>query len=145
MEHIVFLMLSFLRSMDLSYLDQCNAYFLAEYLNFKFDFFPAALNGKEELFEQFRSPERQQDIPTRCDYTRPDAMLASSDWFGLQSGHFKGQAPMTDCMAALLGDDLTSDYKQTAEAYLSPDHQGQRIGFYAWNNMPAVCQVSELP
>lgn len=101
-------------------------------------------NVKEEPFNQLRSPEREQEIPTQYDYTRPDALLASSGWFGLQSGPFKGQAPMSDSIATLLGDDLTSDYKQTAEAYVSID-QGQQIGSYSWNNMPAVCQIPELP
>ncbi|KAK4770582.1 hypothetical protein SAY87_031114 [Trapa incisa] len=97
------------------------------------DIFPVS-NVKEEPFNQFQSPEREQKFPTQYEYTRPDALLASSGWFGLQS----------DSMAALLGDDLTSDYKQTAEAYVSID-QGERMDVYSWNNMPAFCQISELP
>ncbi|KAK4795379.1 hypothetical protein SAY86_013373 [Trapa natans] len=97
------------------------------------DIFPVS-NFKLESFNQFQSPAREQEFPTQYDYTRPDALLASSGWFGFQSGSFKAQgAPMPDSMASLLGDDdLTSDSKQTAEAY-------------SWNNMPAVCQISELP
>lgn len=71
---------------------------------------------KEESFNQFQSLERGQETPTQCVYTRPDALLASSDWFGLQSGPFIGQPPMSDSVVALLGDDLSSQYKQTTEA-----------------------------
>ncbi|OWM78507.1 transcription factor GAMYB-like [Punica granatum] len=107
------------------------------------DTFPVS-NVKKESFNHLQGPEREQEIPIQWDYSRPDALLASSDWFGLQSGPFKEQAPISDSIATLLGDDLTSDYKQTAEAYGSSD-QGWGFGSYAWNNMPAVCQMSEFP
>ena len=51
---------------------------------------------------------------------------------------------MTDAIATLLGDDLSSEYKNMAAA-TSISNQAWGLGSCAWNNMPAVCQMSELP
>ncbi|CAN0862834.1 Transcription factor MYB33 [Linum grandiflorum] len=79
------------------------------------------------------TPERERD--TTVDMTRPDALF-DSDWLEQGSG-VKDQVVMTDAIAALLGDDLSSEYKQMAGA--------GTLGSCAWNNMPAVRQMSELP
>lgn len=102
------------------------------------------VNVKEEPIHPIQTLETEE---VHCgDFSRPDAVLASSNWFGLNSGGaFKDQevavsASMTEPLASLLGDNLFSDYSATSDAYL--DDQGWE--FYAWNNMPAVCQMSEL-
>ncbi|EEF36833.1 transcription factor MYB33 [Ricinus communis] len=98
---------------------------------------------KTELVSQPWSPERDKETTTRVDITRPDALLAS-DWLGQGSGYIKDQVIMTDNIATLLGDDLSSDYKQMS-AGASTSNQVWGLGSCAWNNMPAVCQMSELP
>ncbi|KDP40595.1 hypothetical protein JCGZ_24594 [Jatropha curcas] len=100
-------------------------------------------NVKSELVDQAWSPERERETTNRLDITRPDALLAS-DWLGQGSGYVKEQVIMADNIATLLGDDLSSDYKQIS-AGASTSNQGWGLGSCAWNNMPAVCQMSELP
>ncbi|KAK4795679.1 hypothetical protein SAY86_028005 [Trapa natans] len=78
------------------------------------DSFPV-LSLKEEPFNQFQSPEREQETPAKSIYTWPDALLASSDWFGQPSGPFIGETPTSDSMAFVTGHDLSGD-KGTAEA-----------------------------
>ncbi|KAK4746219.1 hypothetical protein SAY87_012531 [Trapa incisa] len=79
------------------------------------DAFPV-LGLKEDGLNQFESREREQETPTESIYTWPDALLASSDWFGQRYGPFTCETPISDSMAFLVGYDLTGDYKRTAEA-----------------------------
>lgn len=103
----------------------------------------AGCNVKSELTTRAWSPEREQETTTRLNITRPDALLAS-DWIEQDSSYVKDQVVMTDNIASLLGDDLSSDYKQmSAEA--STSNEGWGLSSCAWNNMPAVCQMSEFP
>ncbi|WCJ39249.1 myb domain protein 33 [Euphorbia peplus] len=103
----------------------------------------AGRNVKSELVDQPWSPEREEEINIQLDLTRPDALLAA-DWLGHGSGYIKDQVTMTDNIATLLGDDLSSDYKQMSAGASAPN-QGWGLGSCAWNVMPAVCQMSELP
>lgn len=73
---------------------------------------------------------------------RPDALLAS-DW--QCCGHVKDKDIMTDAIAALLGDDLSNDYKETAAGAFGSSQGWGRLGSCTWNNLPAVCQMYELP
>ncbi|XP_060675681.1 transcription factor GAMYB isoform X2 [Ziziphus jujuba] len=66
------------------------------------------------------------------------------DWLEQSSGCMKEQSIMTDAIATLLGDDLATDYKHMA-AGSSTSSQGWGLGSCAWNNMPAVCQMSDQP
>ncbi|XP_050232727.1 transcription factor MYB33 [Mercurialis annua] len=100
-------------------------------------------NVKSELVDQPWSPERDKGTDTQLDITRPDALLAS-DWLGQGSGFVKDQVIMTDNIATLLGEDLSNDYKQMSTG-ASTSNQAWGLGSCAWNNMPAVCQISEHP
>ncbi|KAJ4831034.1 hypothetical protein Tsubulata_029339 [Turnera subulata] len=99
-------------------------------------------NVKSEPLDQSWLADGEKQTPTRLDATRPDALLAS-DWLEQGSSYGKDQVVMTDAIATLLGDDLSNDYKQMAGG--STSSQGWGLGSCAWNNMPAVCQMSELP
>ncbi|CAL1377132.1 unnamed protein product [Linum trigynum] len=100
---------------------------------------------KSEAEDYALTPVRERERDT---ITRTDALLPS-DWLEQGSGKgygVKDQVVMTDAIAALLGDDLSSDYKQMAASGTSSGpSQGWVLGSCAWNNMPAVCQMSELP
>ncbi|KAJ9179503.1 hypothetical protein P3X46_011285 [Hevea brasiliensis] len=100
-------------------------------------------NAKSELVDQAWSPEREKETTTLLDVTCPD-ILQASDWLEQGSGYIKDQVVMMDNIATLLGDDLSSHYKQMS-AGASTSNQGWRLGSCVWNNMPAVCQMSELP
>ncbi|OMO62859.1 transcription factor GAMYB [Corchorus olitorius] len=98
---------------------------------------------KSEPGDRVLTPEIQREAPIRLDSTRPDSLLASN-WLEQASGYDKDQSIMTDAIATLLGDDLTSEYKNMAGG-ASIASQAWGLGSCAWNNMPAVCQMSELP
>ncbi|KAK8496632.1 hypothetical protein V6N12_063892, partial [Hibiscus sabdariffa] len=72
-----------------------------------------------------------------------DTLLASN-WLEQDYGYHKDQAIMTDSMATLLGNDVSSEYRNMA-AGTSISNQAWALGSCAWNNMPAVCQMPELP
>ncbi|KAK8629441.1 hypothetical protein V6N13_078282 [Hibiscus sabdariffa] len=72
-----------------------------------------------------------------------DTLLASN-WLEQDYGYHKDQAVMTGSMATLLGDDVSSEYRNMA-AGTSISNQAWGLGSCAWNNMPAVCQMPELP
>ncbi|KAJ4978424.1 hypothetical protein NE237_009204 [Protea cynaroides] len=79
----------------------------------------------------------ENDISTRLDCSRPDALLGSS-LFYRAPGCGKEQSSVTDTIATLLGDDFCS-------AGGSSLSQGFGLGSCAWKSMPPVCQISELP
>ena len=95
---------------------------------------------KSEPADHVLNPEIQKEAPIRLDSSRPDTLLASS-WLEQGSAYDKDQTIMTDAIATLLGNNLSSEYKNM-EAESS---QAWGLNSYAWNNMPAVCQMSELP
>ncbi|KAH8512636.1 hypothetical protein H0E87_006063 [Populus deltoides] len=99
-------------------------------------------NMKLEPVDHTWTADREKESYTQLDITRPDALL-DSDWLEHDSGYGKDQVIMTEAIATLLGDDLSSEYKQMA-AGASTDH-GWGLDSCSWNNMPAVCQMSELP
>ncbi|GMI72510.1 myb domain protein 33 [Hibiscus trionum] len=98
---------------------------------------------KSEPADHVLTPEIQNEAPIRLDSCCSDTLFASS-WLEQGSGYDKDQMIMTDSIAALLGDDLNIEYKNMA-AGTSISSQAWGIGSCAWNNMPAVCQMSELP
>ncbi|XP_058107546.1 transcription factor GAMYB-like [Magnolia sinica] len=77
----------------------------------------------------------KESIP-RLDFTRPDALLGA-DWFEQSS-------ECANHLAALLNEDFCGDYKHMATGS-STLNQGWGLGSCPWNNMPAVCQMSEFP
>ncbi|XP_007010686.2 PREDICTED: transcription factor GAMYB [Theobroma cacao] len=98
---------------------------------------------KSETADHVFTPEIQKEAPIRLDSTRPDTLLASN-WLEQGCVYDKDQTIMSDAIATLLGDDLSSEYKNMA-AGTSISSQAWGLGSCAWNNMPAVCQMSELP
>ncbi|KAJ6703001.1 TRANSCRIPTION FACTOR putative-RELATED [Salix viminalis] len=117
-------------------------------------------NMKSEPVDHTWTPDREKESYTHLNITRPDALL-DSDWLEHDSGYGKDQVIMTEAIAALLGDDLSSEYKQMdlsseykqmdlsseykqMDAGASTGH-GWGPGSCSWNNMPAVCQMSEFP
>lgn len=96
---------------------------------------------KSESVDLAWTPEGKEE-PTRFNITQPDILLAS-DWLEQNSGHVKDPGMVSDALANLLGDDLGNEYKQMAAGGSSG--QGWGLGSCAWNNMPAVCQMTELP
>lgn len=69
-------------------------------------------------------------------FLRPDALLGS-DCLEQDSDYAKD-------LAALLSEDFCNDYKYAASG-TSTFSQGWGLGSCLWNNMPAVCQMSEHP
>ncbi|KAG9454974.1 hypothetical protein H6P81_007878 [Aristolochia fimbriata] len=86
-------------------------------------------NVKVETVEPILSSDWvEKDESPPVDFSRPDALL-NADWFD--------QSDCAKDLATLLGDDFCSEYKQMAGGTSSWSCQ--------WNNMPAVCQMSEHP
>lgn len=77
-----------------------------------------------------------KEISTQLDFPTPDALLGS-DCFDQSSDYAKE-------LAALLSEDFGGEFKHLASA-ASTTSQGWGFGSCAWNNMPAACQMSELP
>lgn len=98
---------------------------------------------KSESAYKVLTPNSENQTMSMLNITRPDVLLAS-DWLEQGSGCGKNQAIMTDSIATLLGDDLTTSYMHmTAET--STFSQVWGLDSCTWNNMPAVCQMSDLP
>lgn len=97
---------------------------------------------KSEPVDQAWTPDREKESGNLF-VSQPDALLAS-DWFEHGSSYVKDPIVMNDAIATLLGDDLRSEYKQMSTGTSAPS-QGWGFSSCAWNNMPAVCQMSELP
>ncbi|KAK8579766.1 hypothetical protein V6N13_142941 [Hibiscus sabdariffa] len=98
---------------------------------------------KPEPADLVFTPEMQKEAPIRLDSSRPDTLLASN-WLEQGSVYDKDQSILTDAISTLLGDDLSSEYKNMA-AGTSISSQAWGLDSCAWNNMPSVCQMSELP
>lgn len=98
---------------------------------------------KSEPVDLAWAPDREKETRTGLNFMRPDALLAG-DWFEQSSGYMKDQSFMTDAIATILGDDLATDYKHMVPG-TSTSSQGCGLRPCAWNNMPAVCQMSDLP
>ncbi|KAJ8755481.1 hypothetical protein K2173_019279 [Erythroxylum novogranatense] len=92
---------------------------------------------------EIRTPDREKETNGQLGISDPDGLL-TSEWFEQSSVHIKDQVTMTDAIVTLLGDDLSNDYKQMASG-ASTSNQGWGLGSCSWNNMPAVCQMTELP
>ncbi|XVF41043.1 hypothetical protein PTKIN_Ptkin01aG0248400 [Pterospermum kingtungense] len=98
---------------------------------------------KSEPPDHASTVEIQKEAPLRLDGNHTDGLLASN-WLEQGSGYDKDQTIMSDAIESLLGDDLSGEYKNMGAA-TSTSSQGWGLGSCAWNNMPAVCQMSELP
>ncbi|XP_057502599.1 transcription factor GAMYB-like [Actinidia eriantha] len=91
----------------------------------------------------------KKETATQLDFSRPDALLDSC-WLGQSVTYANDQEGVTTDAAAeaamALGDDdsRNNDYKPHMGAGTALN-QGWGFGSCAWNNMPSVCQMSELP
>lgn len=98
---------------------------------------------KLEPIESDLIPDKEKESTKQLASMRPDALLGL-DWLEQSSGCGKEQAIMTDTIATLLGDDSATNYNHMASGS-STSSQGCGFGSCAWNNMPAVCQMSDRP
>ncbi|XP_043722037.1 transcription factor GAMYB-like [Telopea speciosissima] len=94
---------------------------------------------KPDVVEHVPNLSGAKELSTRLDFSRPDAVLGS-DWFEQGKDH----SAATDTITTLLGEDFCRDYKELSTGS-SSQGQGLGLGFCAWNNMPPVCQMSDLP
>ncbi|CAK9142143.1 unnamed protein product [Ilex paraguariensis] len=107
------------------------------------DTFPGC-NVKSEPADQIWTlDEDTKQNSTQLDFSRPDALLGSC-WLEQGVACAKDQGVTTDAITTLLGDDLGSDFKNMTPG-TSSSSQGWGFGSCSWNNMPAVCQMTELP
>ncbi|XAR54504.1 hypothetical protein NMG60_11029655 [Bertholletia excelsa] len=97
---------------------------------------------KSESVEQNWILDGVKKDGNQLDFSRPDALLGTC-WIGPSVACSKGQDMMTDAITTALGDDLGHDYKQMSPG--TPLNQGWGLSSCAWNNMPAVCQMTDLP
>ncbi|TYG72448.1 hypothetical protein ES288_D04G021900v1 [Gossypium darwinii] len=98
---------------------------------------------KSESSDHVLTPEVEKEAPIWSDGRCPDILLASN-WLEQGSGYDKDETIMIDAIATLLSDDLSSEYTSML-AGTSVSSQVWEPSCCAWNNMPAVCQMSELP
>ncbi|MBA0630029.1 hypothetical protein Godav_002164 [Gossypium davidsonii] len=98
---------------------------------------------KSESSDHVLTPEVEKEAPIWSDGRCPDILLASN-WLEQGSGYDKDQTIMIDAIATLLSDDLSSEYTSMLAGTLVSS-QAWEPSWCAWNNMPAVCQMSELP
>ncbi|XP_017612628.1 transcription factor MYB33-like isoform X2 [Gossypium arboreum] len=98
---------------------------------------------KSESSDHVLAPEVEKEAPIWSDGRCPDTLFASN-WLEQGSGYDKDQTIMIDAIATLLGDDLSSEYRSML-AGTSVSSQAWEPSWCAWNNMPAVCQMTELP
>lgn len=98
---------------------------------------------KPEPAEADLVQDKEKESKRQMDFTCPDALLVS-DWFEQSSGCVKDHGIMTDAIATLLGDNSAADF-ELIPSTSSPASQEFGFSYCAWNNMPAVCQMSDLP
>ncbi|PIA48691.1 hypothetical protein AQUCO_01400928v1 [Aquilegia coerulea] len=96
---------------------------------------------KQEPIEHVTTPDEGRQITPQLSFPRPDALLDGA-WFEQRSECAKDQSVLADAISTFIGEDFYGDYKQIPAA---SSNQGWGGGSYFWNNLPAVCQMSELP
>nr|QSD99551.1 MYB family transcription factor [Melilotus albus] len=104
----------------------------------------STVNGntvKLEYVDQVWAPDSENQIKSLLNISWPDSLLAS-DWYETYSGPDQNRF-ITDATSTFLEDQLASDYKHITAGTSNPS-QVWEFGSYAWNNMPAVCQTSDL-
>ncbi|KAK2354253.1 transcription factor MYB33 [Trifolium repens] len=98
-------------------------------------------NVKCEYVDQVWTPDSENQTTSLLNFSRPDFLLASG-WYEPYSGHDKNQS-MTGATSMFFEDQLATDYKHTTAGTSNPS-QVWEFGSLAWNNMPAVYQISDL-
>lgn len=100
---------------------------------------------KSEPVDIAWTSDREEETTARLlSFSQPDALLGA-DWLEqgartITTGCIKDQSTIT----TFLNDDFDTDYKHMG-AETSTSNQGWGLNSCAWNNMPAVCQMSDLP
>ncbi|KAK4285278.1 hypothetical protein QN277_002003 [Acacia crassicarpa] len=98
---------------------------------------------KAESAYQALTPNSEDQGMSMLDMPRPDVLL-DSDWYELGPAFTKNQVDVNNSRATLIGgDDLGSGFKYMSEEISSG--QVWNLDSCTWNNMPAVCQMSDLP
>ncbi|KAE8714783.1 Transcription factor MYB57 [Hibiscus syriacus] len=97
---------------------------------------------KSEPADHVLTPEIKKEAPIGLVNCCPDTLLASS-WLEQGCDFDKDQTIMTDSIATLLGDGFSEYTNMAAGTSISSHAWG--LDSCTWNNMPAVCQMSELP
>ncbi|CAN6453894.1 unnamed protein product [Victoria cruziana] len=99
---------------------------------------------KVEAVEQVSNPSTDaNELGLDIHLTKPDELLMS-DWFEQGSECVKEQSNVVNTFATFLGEEFYNDYKQLQTKTLALN-QSRALGSLPWNNMPAVCQMSEQP
>lgn len=98
---------------------------------------------KPEPAEADLVQDKEKESERQMDFTRPDGLLVS-DSFEQSSGCVKDHGIMTDAIATLLGDNSAADF-ELIPSTSSPTSEEFGFSYCAWNNMPSVCQMSDLP
>lgn len=97
---------------------------------------------KSEYVDHVWSPDSAY-IKSLLNNSRPDFVL-DSDWYEPCSGLGNNQAIATDATSMFQEDQLATDFKHMTAAATSNPSQVWELSSFGWNNMPAVCQVSDL-
>ncbi|XP_058744200.1 transcription factor MYB33-like isoform X1 [Vicia villosa] len=97
---------------------------------------------KSEYVDHVWSPDSSY-IKSLLNNSQPDFVL-DSGWYEPCSGHGNNQAVATDATLMFQEDQLATDYKHMTAAGTSNPSQVWELSSFGWNNMPAVCQVSDL-
>ncbi|XP_028790117.1 transcription factor MYB33-like [Neltuma alba] len=108
---------------------------------------PQTLNEKalkSESAYQALTPNSEDQDMSMLNIPQPDALLAS-DWYEQAPALINNHADTNDSIATLIsGDDVATDYNYISAEISSPS-QVWGLDSCTWNNMPGVCQMSDLP
>ena len=97
---------------------------------------------KLEYVDPVWTPDSGNQITSLLNFSQPDFLLGS-DWYEQCSGNDRNQSIFYDATSMFLDDQSATDYKHMTAGTSNPS-QVREFGSCAWNNMPAVCQVSDL-
>ncbi|KAG9147754.1 hypothetical protein Leryth_018808 [Lithospermum erythrorhizon] len=97
---------------------------------------PIRVNLKSEpMSYSWDFDEGEKESSTELNYLRPDAILGSC-WLGESTSCRKGQGTMTDVIATLLGDNKSTDFRNTASGTSTP------VNSFGFGSCP--CNISSL-
>lgn len=97
---------------------------------------------KLEYVDPVWTPDSGNQIMSLSNFSRPDFLLGS-DWYEQCSGNDQNQSIFYDATSMFLEDQSATNYIHMTAGTSNPS-QVREFGSCAWNNMPAVCQVSDL-
>ncbi|KAI3445192.1 hypothetical protein Pfo_001857 [Paulownia fortunei] len=101
---------------------------------------PECLVKSEAVDQSWILDGERTEFLNQLDCSRPDAILGSS-WLEQSASCSRQRGSATDSIAAFLSDDLGSELNMSAGTSAS----SWGLSSCTWNNMPAVCQMSDHP